>query len=64
MARVGGGRPRARDDETECYFGAAFQVSFGDGGLADFIEVASSLDVEVLFEGLGRGGGATGCLFP
>jgi hypothetical protein len=52
MARAGGGRPLPRNSETECYFTAAFQVSFGDAGRADFIEVASSLDIEVLFEGL------------
>jgi hypothetical protein len=52
LARVGGGQPRARNAETDCYFGAAFQVSFGDEGLADFIEVASSIKVAVVFDGL------------
>ncbi len=52
LARAGGGRPRARNAETDCYFGAAFQVSFGDEGLADFIEVASSIAVEVVLDGL------------
>ncbi len=51
MARAGGGRPKARSSETNCYFGSAFQVSFGDAGLADFIEVASSIDAKVTFEG-------------
>ncbi len=52
MARVGGGRPDARNEQTDCYFGAAFQVSFGDGGRADFIEAASSIDAVVLLNGL------------
>lgn len=52
MARVRGGRPDARNEQTDCYFGAAFQVSFGDGEKADFIEVASSIDAVVLLNGL------------
>ncbi|MGB8698964.1 MAG: hypothetical protein WCD18_06070 [Thermosynechococcaceae cyanobacterium] len=52
LARVGGGRPDARNEQTDCYFGTAFQVSFGDGGKADFIEVASSFDAVVLLNGL------------
>lgn len=52
MERLGEGRPRPRGEETDCYFGAAFQVSFGDEGLADFIELASSIEAEVWFEGL------------
>jgi hypothetical protein len=51
MHRVGGGPPRVRGKETECFFRNAFQVSFGDAGRADFIEVASSLQAQVLFAG-------------
>src|SRR5262245_47991921 len=43
MAAVGGGPPQLRFTETDCFFGYAFQVSFGDAGRADFVEVASHL---------------------
>jgi hypothetical protein len=43
MARKGGGKPEAKGKETDCYYDASFQVSFGDLGRADFIEAFSSL---------------------
>ena len=52
MERLGEGHPQTRGQETDCYFGAAFQVSFGDEGLVDFIELASSIEAEVFFDGL------------
>jgi len=51
MAQIGGGVARSKNTETECYFDNAFQVSFGNAGRVDFIEVASSLNAEVLFVG-------------
>jgi hypothetical protein len=51
MAEVGGGPPRARFAQTDCFFDYAFQVSFGNAGRADFIEVASHLPGEALFAG-------------
>jgi hypothetical protein len=51
MAGVGAGPPKARRRQTDCFFRSAFQVSFGNAGRVDFIEVASSLPAEVLFAG-------------
>lgn len=51
VAAVGGGPPSPRNADTDCFFNSSFQVTFGDGGRADFIEVASDLPVPVLFEG-------------
>jgi len=51
MAPIGGGVARSKNTETDCYFNNAFQVSFGNAGRVDFIEVASSLNAEVLFVG-------------
>lgn len=52
MDRIGERRPIRKGAETTCYFGASFQVSFGDAGLVDFIELASSIDAEVGFAGI------------
>ena len=51
MARNGGGIPKQRGRETDCFFLNAFQVSYDDAGRADFIEVASGLSAVVLFAG-------------
>jgi hypothetical protein len=51
VAACGGGSPVARNKETACFFDNAFQVSFGDAGRADFIEVCSGISVEVRFDG-------------
>jgi hypothetical protein len=53
MSDCGGGSPveRGRGSETDCYFENAFQVSFGDSGNADFIEVSSGIAAEVHFDG-------------
>jgi hypothetical protein len=51
LARVGAGPPRARGERTACYFGASFQVTFGNGGRADFIEIASGIPASVIFVG-------------
>jgi hypothetical protein len=51
MRRSGGGPPRARSAETDCFFGSAFQVSFGNADRVDFIEIASSLPHVVLLFG-------------
>ncbi len=51
MAECGGGRPVKRNEEIDCFFENAFQVSFGDNGKADFIEVCSVIAADVLFDG-------------
>lgn len=51
MADCGGGRSMKRNAETDCFFENAFQVSFGDNGKADFIEVCSGIAAEVRFDG-------------
>jgi hypothetical protein len=51
MADCGGGSPVKRNTETDCFFENAFQVSFGDKGKADFIEVCSGIAAEVRFDG-------------
>jgi hypothetical protein len=51
MAICGGGQPEKRGSETDCFFDNAFQVSFGDNGKADFIEVWSGITADVLFDG-------------
>jgi hypothetical protein len=51
MVACGGGAPRARNSETDCFFQNAFQVSFGAAGKADFIEVCSNLAGKVQFAG-------------
>lgn len=51
MAECGGGRPVKRNAETDCFFENAFQVSFGDDGKADFIEVCSGITADVRFDG-------------
>lgn len=51
MVKNGGGTPRQRGKDTDCFFQNAFQVSFDDGGRANFIEVASGLSAVVLFAG-------------
>ncbi len=52
MSGIGGGLPVSRSKDTDCFFRNAFQVSFGDAGRADFIEVTSALSVEVVFNGI------------
>ncbi len=49
MATCGGGSLVVRNEETECFFENAFQVSFGDAGRVDFIEVCSGIPAEVRF---------------
>ncbi len=49
MADIGGGSPFARNMETDCFFANAFQVSFGDAGKVDFIEVCNDIAGEVKF---------------
>jgi hypothetical protein len=51
MARAGGNPPRAIGAGTAGYFDGTFRVSFGDEGRVDFIEFASRLDGELLFDG-------------
>jgi hypothetical protein len=51
MADCGGGRRVERSEETDCFFKNAFQVSFGDDGKADFIEVCSGIAADVQFDG-------------
>jgi hypothetical protein len=48
ISKIGGGSPVSRSKETDCFFHNAFQVSFGDAGRADFIELASALSAEVV----------------
>jgi hypothetical protein len=50
MAAIGGGPPVARNADTDCFFENAFQVSFGDHGSADFIELGSGFPYPVLFD--------------
>lgn len=45
-----GHAPRAKGPRTDCYLGGSFQVSFGGDGV-EFIEVASSIEETVLFDG-------------
>lgn len=51
MAAIGGGLPYARNPDTDCFFKNAFQVSFGDAGSADFIELCSGIPHAVLLDG-------------
>jgi len=51
MAKCGGGSPVARNMETDCFYENAFQVSFGDAGRVDFIEVSSGFPAEIRFAG-------------
>jgi hypothetical protein len=50
IADCGGGNPVKRNTETDCFFENAFQVSFGDNGKADFIEVCSGIAAEISFD--------------
>lgn len=51
VRRALGHAPRAKGPRTDCYFGGSFQVSFGDDGV-EFVEVASSIEETVLFDGV------------
>jgi hypothetical protein len=51
LAAVGGGPPRPRSSQTDCFLDYAFQVSFEDAGRADFVEVASHLPARAEFAG-------------
>jgi hypothetical protein len=50
MADCNGGNPVKRNAETDCFFENAFQVSFGDNGKADFIEVCSGIAAAISFD--------------
>lgn len=51
VRREMGHAPRVKGPRTDCYFGGSYQVSFGEDGV-EFIEVASSIEATVLFDGV------------
>lgn len=51
MTAIRGGNPEKRNEETDCYFRNSFQVSFGNAGTADFIELASDKSFGAMLNG-------------
>lgn len=51
MAAVGGGPPRPRNEETDGFFDFCIQVSYDEGGRAEFVEVANDAALVFAFQG-------------
>jgi hypothetical protein len=51
MDLAGGGSPQSKSKSTDCFFENAFQVSFDEIGIADFIEVSNNVQLVFSFKG-------------